>query len=233
MKRISNDKLIRRNARIGQVLSIGALVILGVGMYITFQIPEYFFYSLIALVLGFFLSQIGMYFGNRWGRSPRPDELIDRGLKGLGREYTIYHYILPTSHLLVAPTGIWVLLPYLQRGKITYEKKRWRLRGGGFIQGYLRFFGQEGLGRPDAQARVEIGSTHRYLNRLIPETEIPAIEAAALFLHPEAELDVADAPIPALTAKDFKELLKKRGKNIIPETTLSAIRQALPMESKD
>ena len=80
---------------------------------------------------------------------------------------------------------------------------------------------------------MEIGSTHRYLKRLMPETEIPVIEAAALFLHPEAELELADAPIPALTAKDFKEMLKKRGKNIVPETTLAAIRQALPSESKE
>ena len=55
MKISTNNKLIKRNARIGQITSITALVILGVGMYITFQMPEKFSYSLLALIVGFFL----------------------------------------------------------------------------------------------------------------------------------------------------------------------------------
>ncbi len=95
-----------------------------------------------------------MYYGNRWGRSPRPDELIDKGLKGLGREYTIYHYVTAASHLLVGPAGVWTLMPYYQSGKIVYEKKRWKSRGGGFIQSYLRLFGQENMGRPEIESET-------------------------------------------------------------------------------
>lgn len=36
MKIIKNEKLIKRNAKIGQWTSMGALVILGLGMYISF-----------------------------------------------------------------------------------------------------------------------------------------------------------------------------------------------------
>ena len=32
-------------------------------------------------LIGFIMTQVGMYMGNRWGRSPRPDEKIDSGLK--------------------------------------------------------------------------------------------------------------------------------------------------------
>ena len=61
MRIITNHKLIERNGKIGRYTSIGALVILGIGMYITFTRPEMYGYSLGALVLGFFLSQIGMF----------------------------------------------------------------------------------------------------------------------------------------------------------------------------
>ena len=87
MKIIKNEKLIQRNGKIGGWLSIGALAVLGGGMYISFTKPEWFVYSLVCLVLGFILTQIGMYMSTRWGRSPRPDEKIDTSLKGLHSEF--------------------------------------------------------------------------------------------------------------------------------------------------
>jgi hypothetical protein len=82
MKIIKNEKLIQRNSKLGNYISLGALAILGGGMFISFNRPEWFAYSLVCLVVGYILTQIGMYMGNRWGRSPRPDEKIDAGLKG-------------------------------------------------------------------------------------------------------------------------------------------------------
>jgi len=151
MKIIKNEKLIKRNAAIGSWTSLAALVVLGLGMYISFTRTELFAYSLVALVLGFTLTQIGMYMGNRFGRSPRPDEKLDAGLKGLQNEFVMYHYTTPASHLLVGPAGVWVIMPYHQRGQVTFKKNRWRVSGGGFLQNYMRIFGQEGLGRPDIE----------------------------------------------------------------------------------
>ena len=68
MKVIKNDNLIKRNSKIGQYTSIGALVVLGVGMYISFTNANLFTWSLTALVVGFTMTQIGMYFTNRWER---------------------------------------------------------------------------------------------------------------------------------------------------------------------
>ncbi|HAV76072.1 MAG TPA: hypothetical protein DCX53_01825, partial [Anaerolineae bacterium] len=65
------------------------------------------------------------------------DEKLDAGLKGLQNEFVIYHYKAPASHLLIGPAGVWVLLPFHQRGQVTYKKNRWRNSGGGFLQGYM------------------------------------------------------------------------------------------------
>ena len=81
MKIIKNEKRIKRNGQIGQWTSLGALVVLGVGMYISFNRTDLFVYSIAALLLGFTLTQMGMYMGNRYGRSPRPDEKLDAGLR--------------------------------------------------------------------------------------------------------------------------------------------------------
>jgi hypothetical protein len=234
MKIVTNSKLIRRNAKIGQFSSIGALAILGIGLYISFAKPDLYLYSLGALVLGFLLSQVGMYYGNRWGRSPRPDELIDKGLKGLGRDYIVYHYVTPAAHLLVGPAGIWTLLPYYQSGVITYEKGRWKSKGGGFIQSYLRLFGQENIGRPEVDSQNEIDATRRFLVRILPEgTEIPVVRSLLLFASPKAELKVEGAPIPALTPKDLKEFMREQSKVPLAEEMLDKIIRALPKLERD
>lgn len=235
MKVVTNTKLIKRNAKIGQYTSIGALVILGVGLYISFKMPDKFAYSLGALLLGFFMSQIGMYYGNRWGRSPRPDELIDKGLKGLGREYTVYHYVTAVSHLVVGPAGVWALMPYHQSGTIVYEKKRWKSRGGGFLQSYLRLFGQENIGRPDVESETGIEATERYLARILPEgSEVPPVKTLLLFTSPKVELKVEDAPLPTITPKDLKDFLREISKEKpISELVLDMLLQALPKPDRE
>lgn len=235
MKVVTNTKLIKRNAKIGQYTSVGALVILGVGLYISFKMPDKFAYSLGALLLGFFMSQIGMYYGNRWGRSPRPDELIDKGLKGLGREYTVYHYVTAASHLLVGPAGVWTLMPYYQSGIIVYEKKRWKSRGGGFLQSYLRLFGQENIGRPEIESETGIESTKRYLTRILPEgSEVPPIQSLLLFTSPKVELKVEDAPLPTITPKDLKDFMREKSKEKpIGDLLLDTLLRALPKPDRE
>ena len=230
MKVVTNLKLIKRNAKIGQYTSLGALVILGVGLYISFKMPDKFIYSLGALLLGFFMSQIGMYYGNRWGRSPRPDEMIDKGLKGLGRDFSVYHYRTAASHMLVGPAGIWILMPYYQSGKIVYEKKRWKSKGGGFLQSYLRLFGQENMGRPEIESETEIESTKRYLAKLLPEgSEVPQIQSVLVFTSPKVELQVKDAPLPAITPKDLKDFMREKSKDKpMVESIMEKIQGLLP-----
>jgi len=230
MKTITNEKMIKRNAKIGQYTSLGALVVLGIGLYITFKMPDKFVYSLGALLVGFFMSQVGIHFTNRWGRNPRADDIIDKSLKGLGREFTIYHYVTPVSHLLVGPAGVWTIIPYLQSGTVVYDKKRWRIKGGGFLQSYMRLFGQENIGRPDLESETEIEAAKRYFTRVLPEgAEIPLVRSVLLFAHPKVELKLEEAPIPAMTIKDLKDFLRDKIKEkSISEPTLSSIRAALP-----
>jgi hypothetical protein len=229
MKIIKNEKLIKRNSQIGQWTSLAALVVLGLGMYISFTRTDLFVYSIAALLVGFTLTQIGMYMGNRYGRSPRPDEKLDAGLKGLQNEFVIYHYKAPASHLLVGPAGIWVLLPYHQRGQVTYNNNRWRMRGGGFLQSYMRIFGQESMGRPDIEMENEVKAVKKYLEKQLEGTELPEINTMMVFTSDEVEIDAEDAPLPAMKLKEIKEFFRKKVKEKpINQTQLAAVKAALP-----
>ena len=213
MRIIKNEKLIVRNGKIGNWTSIAALAVLGLGMYISFSKPELFTYSIICLVVGFIMTQVGMYMGSRWGRSPRPDEKFDTGLKGLHSEFNMYHYSSPVSHLLVGPSGVWVLLPYHQRGKVSFEKNRWRIKGGGFLQGYMRIFGQENLGRPELDAENEVRTLQKFFAKKLDESDIPEIKPILVFTTDEVELDAGDSPIAAMKLKQLKEFMRQGGKN--------------------
>jgi hypothetical protein len=231
MKIVKNDNLIKRNGKIGQWTSFAALGVLGLGMYISFTMPDLFIWSLVCLAVGFIMTQIGMYMGARYGRSPRPDEKLDAGMKGLHSEFTIYHYSSPVSHFLVGPAGAWVILPYHQRGRIFFYKNRWRMSGGGFFQAYMRIFGQEGIGRPDIDAENETNAIRRFLVKKLDDSNVPEVKPILVFTNDEVEVDAGDSPIPAMKLKQLKEFMRQGSKNrALTSTQIAAINEALSTE---
>jgi hypothetical protein len=213
MKIVTNEQTIKRNRRIAQVCSIGGLIILIAGMILSLRNQAQMAYSLGALVIGFLLSQIGIYYTNRWGRSPRPDEYLNQALKGLDSKYCLFHYKTPASHLLIGPAGVWVISPRHQRGTITYSKGRYHQKGGNL---YLKLFAQEGLGRPELELAYEVEKTQNYLQKTMGQENIPAVNAALVFTNDRADVNISDAdqpPAVTLEITKLKDYLRKYAKN--------------------
>lgn len=237
MNIISNETLIKRNKTIAKYSMIAGLAVLGGGMLLTMRPASevtrtQIALSLVALIVGFILSQIGIYYTNHWGRSPRADEHLNKSLKGLDKRYTIYHYNTPVSHLLVGPTGVWVLLPRSIRGKITYSGDRWREIGGNPFGFYLRSFVRESLGRPEQDLQSDLEKLNKFLGQHLEAEQIPPIQAALVMLDPRSTIDIpADENPPAetVTLADLKELIRKggRGRSLSPEK-IQLIQHALP-----
>jgi hypothetical protein len=233
MNIIQNDALIKRNTKIAQITGFAGLGVLVVGVYLFITQPEQFALIWGIVMLGFLLSQVGIYFTNRWGRRPRPDEHINQALKGLDASYSLYHYTSPTSHLLVGPAGLWVLLPRYQKGRITFEKGRWRQKGGGLLLGYMKIFGQEGLGRPDLEIQAEVESVRKHLLKKLPDQEVPPIQAALVFTNESTELDADEAPVPTVPTRKLKEVIRKSAKaKPISVEKLKQIKEAIEEDIK-
>jgi hypothetical protein len=212
MNIIKNETLIKRNARIAKYTMFAGLLVLAGGMFASFRFPDKVYISLGALMGGFLLSQIGIFFTNRWGRRPRPDEHLDQALKGLDKKYTLFHYTTPVPHLLVGPAGLWILLPFHQGGTITFEKGRWRQRGGNL---YLKLFAQEGLGRPELEVGAGFERIHNYLEKKLAEDEMPTIQSALVFTNPKVVIDIsteANTPAETLPVSKLKDLMRKSAK---------------------
>jgi hypothetical protein len=228
MNIISNEKLIRRNSRIAQVAGLGGLIVLMIGIYFLFTKPNEITIIWGTVIAGFILSQVGIFFTNRWGRVPRPDQHLNSALKGLDSNYSIYHYSGPTPHLLVGPAGIWALITHYQRGTIMYERGRYRQKGGGFVLGYLKIFGQEGIGRPDLEVEGEKEAVTKFLKKKMPDKEIPPVQAALVFTDERATLETDDAPIPTVTSKKLKEFIRKAAKSKpLSPIRIQEVREAL------
>ncbi|HEU0291418.1 MAG TPA: hypothetical protein VFR47_01705 [Anaerolineales bacterium] len=233
MKIIKNEKLIKRNGTIaGWALGI-AIISMGGGMYAnltTFQGGDNRFISLTmaALGIGLISMYVGLYLTKRFGGRPRVDEKIDSALKGLPGDYTLYHFTAPVPHLLVGPAGIWTLIPYHQRGTLSYEKNRWRISSGGFAQSYMSIFGLEGIGRPDYEAEYQISAIKKRLARSLDENEVPDVQAALIFTNEQMDLQVEGSPIPALKLKQLKDFLRQKAKERpISHPQLVAVKAAL------
>lgn len=212
MKVLVNHKIIKRRNKIGQIATLGSLVVLAVGLYLSFQ-DGMMGFALLALAVGFFSSQIGVFLGNRWGRSPRPDEVITTALKGLDNRYTLYHYLTPVPHLLIGPAGVWNIITYHQAGTITYDegKQRWKQKGGNT---YLKIFAQEGLGRPDLDIEAFSNDMNKFMAKATPKSlqEKITVKPVLLFVNEKATVNANNAPVATLTPDKFKDFIRKSAK---------------------
>ncbi|MFV2092912.1 MAG: hypothetical protein ACC634_07500, partial [Hyphomicrobiales bacterium] len=90
--------------------------------------------SFIALPIGFILASIGSYYINRFARRrwkgsnilARPDELLERSLKGFDGKYAYFAWSLPARYALVGPCGVIIFAARSDRGRVTVQGDRWR-----------------------------------------------------------------------------------------------------------
>lgn len=214
MRKITNEKLIARNQKIGNWATIAGLVLLFASVVIGFRYANLLSIALILTLAGFIVSQIGMFMINRYGGNPRADEILNKALKGLPNSTTIYHFMAPVSHMVVSPGGVWVINLRTIRGQIAYDEKRERYRhkGGGFLTGYLKIFGQGGLGRPNLEMKGDIGILEDFFKKNLPEELQPEVDSVLVFVDDEVELDVENPRHPTMHIKELKKFLREENK---------------------
>jgi hypothetical protein len=148
--------------------------------------------------------QVGTYFG-RWNK--RPDLALNAALKSVDDSYTLYHYTTPVSHLLLGPSGIWILSPRHSRGTVSFDpqKQRWILKP----RSFLARFGQEAIGRPIAEVSQEAENLDRFLQKHWKNDGDLRVQAALVFIDETTDVEAGNAPIPTAGIKKIKQILLK------------------------
>jgi hypothetical protein len=204
----TNEKLIARRRRIGTYASFGGLGVLLAGMIASFQV-QYIWYSLIALVAGFLLAQFGNYNLRRWGRSPRPDQVIETALKGFDDRYHLYSWSLPAPFVLLSPQGVYTFVTRDQTGEITVNGSQWKSK---FTIGRaLLAFAQEGLGNPSSEVQEGANRMAKWIEEELPDVTT-GIQPAVVFTNERVKLQITDPAVPVVDAASLKKWLRGAGK---------------------
>jgi hypothetical protein len=233
MRIFRNDKFIQKRANIGRYVSLFGLGVLVLGLLISFtapSAPEVMWVSLLTLIVGFIASQVGIYYGNRYARLDRPDEVLSRALKGFDDRYALYQYTTPAGNVLVTPNACYVFAIKMQAGPIAYRNGKWR-HGIGWKR-LFKAFAQEGLGDPGSEAQLEADTLKHYLDKRLPGVEVP-LQPVIIFGHANAEIDAGHSPMPALHVKKLKDWLRGAGKGgaLTPEAHARLIELIEPAPS--
>ncbi|HET7091201.1 MAG TPA: nuclease-related domain-containing protein [Anaerolineae bacterium] len=226
MKIVQNDKYIKTRGRIGRYAFFGGFGLLVTGLLISLNVnrADLFPISFACLILGILLSQFGGMYMRRFDRGELPHLTLAKALKGFDDRYTLVNYAAPASHVLLTADAVYVLVPKAQAGRISFKNGRWKNPTG--IRRIFTWMSEEGLGNPTREAHAEAARLQRFLARQMPDTPVE-VQPIVVFLHPNAELDISDSPVPAVHVKKLKDLLRTRPKGGLSRDMRAALGRLL------
>jgi len=230
MKISNNYPLIKKYKKISQIVLYSSLVLLVIGLIWSFTGADITQYTLAYAILipAYLLVQISIYLANKWGRSPRPDEIIEQSLKGLNDQYTLYNYNTGVSHLLVGPAGIWIIKPYYQFGTISFnsDKNRYEQKGGAnFI---AKLFGQEGLTDILRESKNAFHDFDAFNKKRNLNIDIKP-KVVNVFYSEKADVIAKNAPEATIHANKLKDMVRSQAKTLaLKDEKINQIRQQLP-----
>jgi hypothetical protein len=204
MNVVTNEGLAKRRRRQASLLSLAGLTVLAAGLYFNFSgstLPAY-----AALLIGSLASWTGIALADRWVRPPRADRALAEGLKGAGRPYSLYNWVLPPEHVLSAPWGLTIFLVANVDGHVVVRGDRWSEKRPFWRK--LMTLGRRPLGNPPRLARLETETLARVLADT-PAAGVP-IDAAVVLSNPDATADAEDNELSLLTVADLRGWLKSQ-----------------------
>jgi hypothetical protein len=206
---VANESHINTRKKIGERAPFAGLLVLALSVVLVFARPDWIWQTMILVWVGFLISLIGSYLGDRFVGPNAQHKRVPEALKGLDNNYALLMYKFPVPFVLMEPGGLTVMTIKSQAGTVSYEEGRWHHRQKmGFMR---RFAGQESLGRPHRTAEAEAEYLQDHLAKRLPEgVEIP-VRSIILFTNPDVVLrvDQATVPVPALRAAELKRWIRK------------------------
>ena len=214
MQVITNTKIIESRSTWAKRISPAAMLVLLGGFVLnlySFGKPEYTRYVFALLLLGFFLAIVSSHLVNRWVKEPRSDQVLSTTLKKFGKEFVLFNYTTKPPHILITPTRVYGIVAKRQTGDITVKGAKFSRKFS--WSRFFRFFAEESMGLPDAEAENGISKLVKLLkkNGFVDE-ELPEIDAVIVFTDKNANVNIIEPTIPVLRGNELKSYLREHDK---------------------
>jgi hypothetical protein len=221
MRIVTNHQKIRRSRRTAQYAFFATLALLILGLFVTNAAPQYpilFAAPLLVLPIAIGATFYSVRMANLWLREPRPETVLDAGLKGLGTRDVLYNYFPPARHVLITTQGIFTFTMRPQDGNFVIDGNRW-VKQGNAMSKFMTMFRQDTIGRPDLDAARDAAAFQKLVDQVAPEAGV-TVEPVVVFSGQLVSFEVRSADLQVLhgspkekpNLKTFIRDLKKREK---------------------
>jgi hypothetical protein len=222
MRTRTDEELLARGGRVGQVANFIGLIMVFGGLIVSFTAWKLMAVVLIALgVVMYTVGNRGISYSTR---EPRLIQQLVDALSGFDDRYRLYNHILPADHVLLTPNGLFVLIVKGVDGRIRCFKDKWvRDLSLGRL---LRFFTEESLGNPTKDAQKQAKKLQEYLEEHNPEADVE-VQGLVVFVNPEVRLEVTGASLRVLPLRRLRTHIRKVSQQWeLPPETLAALTEA-------
>ncbi|MBN1563638.1 MAG: hypothetical protein JXA10_07360 [Anaerolineae bacterium] len=206
MRVVINEAQIKRNRQFSHILVIVSLAGMVIGFFYNFSADPSQSSQITCFVMPLLLlmTLTSVRMSNNWIREPRPENVLSDGLKGFGQKYTVFHYLLPAPHVLIAPEGVFTIRTVWQDRPYRVEGKKWHGEEGLMkkIGGYMR---QDLIGNPFQDALIEAQQVQKMVDKIAPDAGVE-VQPLIVFIHPAASFEAEDPLFPVLYADNKKKL---------------------------
>ncbi|RMG81016.1 MAG: NERD domain-containing protein [Chloroflexi bacterium] len=209
----TNKKLVKRNSQLSNYLFFATMAVLIGGFLITngwlFNDTLGALSILLApllLVLGLVMTVVSVRMTNLWARTPRPEDALEEGLKGLSNNSVLYNYYhFPSRHVLICPQGVFAIVTPWQAGRHTVEGSRWKAHYSlpGRIMATLRF---DAIGNPMDKATKQAEHVKKLLTQI--GVEDVEVQPLVVMVDEKAEIEQNEPAVPVLFAFKKKPNLR-------------------------
>ncbi len=223
-----NEPLVAKRATgARRAVSLG-IVMMMIAFGLSFN-PDFLIPAYVLMVGGVVLLNSAGRAVGKWLAKPRADQMLAKALKSVNHQHRLYSYLLPADHVILSPTGLFVLRAKTHGGKISCHGDKWRSP---FNWRQLwRALSQEPLANPTKQVQKDVEEMRSFLAARLPDIDVP-LQPVVVFVDPYAELDVADCTVPALHLRDLKAYLRDAELGAaMPAGTLEALTNVLDERS--
>lgn len=234
MQVVENKAYVRSKVKLGNIANFASMGLLAVGFALSLLTDrmgsEAIFLAYVALIGAFLLLSFGRQFTRRWGSRFRQDQWLIPALRGVDNRHTLFNYASPElpDHVLVGPSGLYLIVPRPNGGTIRFENGRWSR--GSVGSSLFRGFAEGGLGNPLEDVRRAMGQLAAYLRKHGSEELIAGLEArpVIVFTNPGARLEVKNPPgnISIVQTKELRSIFRRAKATLAPEK-VEELKQAL------